>query len=269
MISPTECLQRIQDKNPKNFFIHFTKEEREFILRNKFHSEMNFTQTLFHYTKGLTEFPKCAYCTNPTSYLGWIKGYSPYCSIKCQMKDPLQIEKRHNQIVTIEKREAIRKRMTGRVVSEETRQRQSIVQKGHKGLPGDLNPSRKPGVGKKISDTLKKRYAEGTLKVLRGKDNPNWKENKAPRLPSHIITKLYTWSQNVRSRDKKCSVCNESNIQHLHAHHLYGKREFPEIMLELSNGVTLCTTHHYQFHNKYGFRNNTPEQFEEFTKSFQ
>lgn len=50
----------------------------------------------------------------------------------------------------------------------------------------------------------------------------------------------------------------------LQAHHLDGYHWCVDRRYEINNGVTLCKECHYLFHNKYGNKNNTIEQFNEF-----
>jgi hypothetical protein len=40
--------------------------------------------------------------------------------------------------------------------------------------------------------------------------------------------------------------------------------EFPELRTSIENGITLSEKAHKEFHKKYGFRNNTKEQLQEF-----
>lgn len=50
---------------------------------------------------------------------------------------------------------------------------------------------------------------------------------------------LIQWSKDVRERDgNKCIVCGKT--EYLNAHHLIPKKRFPQYMLEINCGITLC-----------------------------
>jgi 5-methylcytosine-specific restriction endonuclease McrA len=55
------------------------------------------------------------------------------------------------------------------------------------------------------------------------------------------------WRQRVKERDGfKCQRCGSDH--HLHAHHIKRKAEFPDLCLELENGITLCESCHSDEH---------------------
>jgi len=62
-----------------------------------------------------------------------------------------------------------------------------------------------------------------------------------------------------------CTICgNGGRKSKLQAHHLNSVNKFPEQALNINNLITLCQGCHRAFHNKYGYGNNTIEQFNEF-----
>ena len=72
------------------------------------------------------------------------------------------------------------------------------------------------------------------------------------------------WRNMVFIRDGyKCQLCGK-NSNDLKAHHLDGFSVAQDKRFDVSNGVTLCNTHHLEFHKQYGFGGNTKEQFDEF-----
>jgi hypothetical protein len=72
------------------------------------------------------------------------------------------------------------------------------------------------------------------------------------------------WAQEVKRRDNyACVICNRKGIA-LNSHHLNAWAHFPTERYDVSNGVTLCTFHHEDFHNKYGRGKNTEDEFKEY-----
>lgn len=77
------------------------------------------------------------------------------------------------------------------------------------------------------------------------------------------------WRKKVFERDNfTCQVCYQRGND-LNAHHLYSYHSHPDERFNVKNGVTLCVHHHKDFHKKFGYRNNTKEQFEEYLQSVQ
>jgi hypothetical protein len=57
---------------------------------------------------------------------------------------------------------------------------------------------------------------------------------------------LLTWASAVKSRDNyKCQICGEPAI---HAHHIFYKRNQPQLVFNINNGISLCKIHHEQVH---------------------
>ena len=50
----------------------------------------------------------------------------------------------------------------------------------------------------------------------------------------------------------------------LNAHHIQNYSSYKELRFEESNGISLCGKCHKKFHKKYGYKNNTQEQLDEF-----
>jgi hypothetical protein len=72
------------------------------------------------------------------------------------------------------------------------------------------------------------------------------------------------WAQEVKRRDSyACVICNRKGTA-LNSHHLNAWASFPYERYDVSNGVTLCTFHHEDFHAKYGKGSNTEAQFKEY-----
>jgi len=57
---------------------------------------------------------------------------------------------------------------------------------------------------------------------------------------------LITWSKLIKFRDKKCQICG--TIHNLNSHHIFFKKYYPELSLNLNNGTTLCVWCHGELH---------------------
>jgi 5-methylcytosine-specific restriction endonuclease McrA len=90
--------------------------------------------------------------------------------------------------------------------------------------------------------------------------------NPKMRGKEHIRDFYYReWRTSVFARDEyKCKSCNEIGNGNLRAHHLEGWTNNLELRYEIKNGVTLCKKCHDRFHKKYGYGENTANQFEKF-----
>jgi hypothetical protein len=74
-------------------------------------------------------------------------------------------------------------------------------------------------------------------------------------------SKLQEWSSKVKARDGKCMSCGSLND--LHAHHIKHKQSHPELMLDLSNGKTLCYRCHkaeHELNRPLRIRSNRPQR---------
>lgn len=86
------------------------------------------------------------------------------------------------------------------------------------------------------------------------------------------------WIKSVFERDDyTCQCCGAKNGQGknvtLNAHHLKNFANYPELRLDINNGITLCSKCHSpqnkgSFHNIYGTLNNEPEQLIEYINNY-
>jgi hypothetical protein len=107
-------------------------------------------------------------------------------------------------------------------------------------------------------------------KFYRGDKHHSWKPpeerqgTEAEQLRNSI--QYDEWRYAVYKRDKNlCQICGIRKDPMI-AHHLDGFGIFPEKRFDVDNGVTLCNTHHLQFHRMFGFGKNTAEQFQEYVE---
>ena len=98
------------------------------------------------------------------------------------------------------------------------------------------------------------------------KYNPNLtKEERGKR--DMFNGELRKWRETIFKRDNYiCQICNNHSHK-LNAHHLYSWNAYKEKRFSAENGVTLFSECHKKFHSKFGYGNNTKEQFELFKAS--
>lgn len=109
----------------------------------------------------------------------------------------------------------------------------------------------------------------GMYGVTREKHH-NWNPNRTheQRVAERKTYEVSVWRKEVFERDNyTCKCCGYDKGNILVAHHMYSYHEYEKLRTEVSNGVTLCDKCHKEFHSKYGYGNNTKEQFEEFIKA--
>jgi len=100
-----------------------------------------------------------------------------------------------------------------------------------------------------------------------GKLNPNYNEFKTDeeREYGRLLEGYTPWRNNVYKKDKyTCQCCGDNKGGNLNAHHLDGYNWCKEKRTDINNGVTLCEKCHKEFHNIYGSRNNTTQQFKDY-----
>lgn len=104
--------------------------------------------------------------------------------------------------------------------------------------------------------------------LFSGEKHPRWNfdltENE--RLIGRKVEGYNKWRNDVFDRDCYTCVVSGKCGGKLNVHHLYSYDTYEEFRMELWNGVTLSEDIHKEFHSKYGYGNNTLEQFEEFYK---
>ena len=148
----------------------------------------------------------------------------------------------------------------GHAVSEETRKKLSRPRKGHEGHAVSEETR------KKLSEANKSYFSNPeNRKKSMGKNGSNWQGGITPesaKIRHGVEYRL--WREAVFARDNwTCQKCGQ-NGKNLHAHHIYNFSKVIELRTSIENGITLCKKCHKAFHDKYGYKNNTREQLEEF-----
>ncbi len=100
---------------------------------------------------------------------------------------------------------------------------------------------------------------------IMGDKNGSWKGGITP-INNKIRGSLeYTfWVREVFKRDN--FTCQKYGIRggKLTAHHINNFSEFPELRFAIDNGITFSKEAHKEFHKRYGRKNNTEGQLQEF-----
>ena len=102
---------------------------------------------------------------------------------------------------------------------------------------------------KKISEASKNISYKTRLKISnahKGEKSHFWKGGITEKNKALRQTFEYTlWRKSVFERDNyTCVVCGNTG-GYLHAHHIKRLADFPELALEISNGVTMCKGCHH------------------------
>ena len=59
-------------------------------------------------------------------------------------------------------------------------------------------------------------------------------------------TALIAWSRILRKNGDGCEICG--SVNKLESHHIIYKSKFPELSLNVNNGIILCHNHHMELH---------------------
>lgn len=150
----------------------------------------------------------------------------------------------------------------GRKVAAKLKGRPNLALKGRRfpgrkndgQFPEGIEPWNKGKTGVYTPEQIK-RISEGTRRgALRGPDNPAWKEGITRPIDEGRQTPQYSeWRTAVFKRDSyTCQICGRVGGK-LVAHHIKSHSDFPDLRLEVNNGVTLCRSDHSKLHNSPKF----------------
>lgn len=109
-------------------------------------------------------------------------------------------------------------------------------------------------VGREYSqETINKQSKAAQLRPKRGGKPRRWREQ----------SKYRGWRQKIlKNHGYKCAISGKK--ENLECHHLYGTNKYTDLIYVPENGIVLAKEIHASFHNFYGYRDNTLEQFESF-----
>lgn len=102
---------------------------------------------------------------------------------------------------------------------------------------------------------------------MHGANNPAWKSDKTDeeRINGRAYPEYNDFIKRVLARDNyTCQCCGDMNTNRdIEVHHLDGYDWCKEKRTDDTNGITLCSSCHSNFHSIYGYGDNTKEQFTE------
>jgi len=136
---------------------------------------------------------------------------------------------------------------------------------------------RKANLGKKLSEETKKKLSlankgeNNPMFGKRGELSPNWnpnlnnEERKKSQENRQNLSDFVKWSKTIKQiYNFICQICEDDKGGNLVSHHLYNWKDYPQKRYDLGNGICVCKNCHNLFHIIFRRRHNTPEQFEEF-----
>jgi len=120
------------------------------------------------------------------------------------------------------------------------------VKKGN--IPWNIGKSTPAKVRRKISNTLKGRIPWNKNRPhykIRGNKHPNWKGGVSSLVQIQYHSLEYKqWRKAVFERDNyTCQTCDKIKC-YLEAHHVKERCNFPELIYNIDNGLTLCKDCH-------------------------
>ena len=119
----------------------------------------------------------------------------------------------------------------------------------------------KANKGKVRTAMMKEKYRN----CNKGEKSVFWKGGITPEMMKIRMSLEYKlWRKSVFERDG--FTCQKYGVvgRKLVAHHINNFSDFPELRLAIDNGITLSDKAHREFHKKYGIKNNTKKQLDEF-----
>lgn len=164
---------------------------------------------------------------------------------------------------------------------KQTEEHKRKLKEHFKGTLGKHWKVNKKGI-KNLSKSAKLRHQYENYGFQKG--NKNWFKIEYPKgerayhwidgrsSKNHCIrtsSEYKLWRKSCFERDNfTCQKCEQYGGE-LRVHHINNFADFPELRFALDNGITFCKKCHQNFHKKYGIKNNTKEQLDEFLNKYE
>lgn len=135
-------------------------------------------------------------------------------------------------------------------------------------------PTQNPEIREKGNKTCLEKYGVKNYGAIysdehKGELSPTWKGGAKYHRVERSTYEYRYWRKQVFERDSyTCQNCGDKSRKNhrvsLAAHHIKNWNDNMDCRYDVNNGITLCERCHLDFHSKYGKKNNTLEQLNEF-----
>ena len=152
-------------------------------------------------------------------------------------------------------------------LSEEHKRKIGLANKGQKRTKETRKKMSESRMGMKFTDEHRRNIGLKSIGRIAGNKNPNYIDGRTSENAKIRVSIEYRlWREAVFARDNW--TCQKTGIKggKLHPHHIQNFSKFHELRFAIDNGITLSEKAHKEFHKKYGIKNNTKEQIEEFLR---
>lgn len=101
-----------------------------------------------------------------------------------------------------------------------------------------------------------------------GPAHVHWKASipQEVRESARPSNEIYAWYRAVAKEYAHTCAITHTVCKNGSAHHLFSAANYPDLALDLRNGVWITREHHKAFHDQYGRGKNTLEQFQQYFK---
>lgn len=105
-------------------------------------------------------------------------------------------------------------------------------------------------LGRKVSKLTRKKISDSLRGKMIGEKHWNWQGGITEHLARDILYPGYKeWRKKVFGRDNfKCVLCGNNKSGELQAHHIKSVKNYKDLILDVSNGLTLCKKCHKREH---------------------
>ena len=81
--------------------------------------------------------------------------------------------------------------------------------------------------------------------MFTGENHPCWVNGNYKKRQERNDSAYQDWVKKVKRRDNyKCQINNQDCLGYCIVHHILLIRDYPELIYEINNGITLCQAHH-------------------------
>lgn len=95
-------------------------------------------------------------------------------------------------------------------------------------------------------------WNKGKYGIWKGEENPNWKGGYSENYRIRRTKEYSNWRNQIFKRDNySCRECGKTNC-YLTVHHIKSICRYPELALNIDNGITLCEPCHINTDNYKG-----------------